>query len=135
MKVPTTATPPTPVVQPRTEIKKSDPIETQIRFEFGVSTPTKEGQKDLRRFVDLLATNHVIKTIELVGQTDDIGTQHFNSKLALKRASFVADWLRDNGVNIELSITTKEECCRQAPYDKTDALLEEKRRVSIVARE
>ena len=124
-----------PAAQPPASVKKSEPIKTQVHFEFGKSTPTHKGMKELQQFAEVLAKNNAITAIEVVGGTDDIGTRHYNSKLALERASFVAGWLKDNGVSSAITITTKEECCRPAPYDKSDEGLEAKRRVSIVVHE
>ncbi len=101
-----------------------------IYFDFGMSKPNNEGKKELRRFVNSVDLREATQ-IELVGKTDDIGTKNFNRKLAFKRALFVETWLKSHGVNAQITISAKEECCRTAPYDKLETSLKEKRKVVI----
>jgi outer membrane protein OmpA-like peptidoglycan-associated protein len=134
--------PPQPVVrqaplpQPVAEVIDT-PIEPPIAiptfdiyFDFGMSKPNKEGKKELRRFVNSVEQRETTQ-IELVGKTDDIGTKNFNRKLAFKRALYVETWLKAHGVNAQITISAKEECCRVAPYDKAESSLKEKRKVVI----
>lgn len=103
-----------------------------IYFDFGMSKPNKEGKKELRRFVNSVDLREATQ-IELVGKTDDIGTKNFNRKLAYKRALYVETWLKAHGVNAQITITAKEECCRVAPYNKRELTLKAMRRVSITS--
>jgi len=127
---------PAPQPQPLVEVTDT-PIEPAIAiptfdiyFDFGMSKPNKEGRKELRRFVKSVDLRETTQ-IELVGKTDDIGTKNFNRKLAFKRALFVETWLKSHGVNAQITISAKEECCRTAPYDKLETSLKEKRKVVI----
>jgi len=103
-----------------------------IYFDFGMSKPNKEGKKELRRFVNSVDLREATQ-IELVGKTDDIGTKNFNRKLAYKRALYVETWLKAHGVNAQITISAKEECCRVAPYNKRELTLKAMRRVSITS--
>ncbi|MDP2761334.1 MAG: OmpA family protein, partial [Sideroxyarcus sp.] len=115
--------------------KDESPITTQtfdIYFDFGMSRPNKEGKKELRRFAESMKNIENLK-IELVGKTDDIGTKKFNRRLAFKRALHVETWLGSHGVNAQIAITAREECCRAAPYDKREQTLKAKRSVTIIS--
>ena len=103
-----------------------------IYFDFGMSKPNKEGKKELRRFVNSVDLREATQ-IELVGKTDDIGTKNFNRKLAYKRAMYVETWLKAHGVNAQITVSAKEECCRVAPYNKRELTLKAMRRVSITS--
>lgn len=108
-----------------------DNIDTiDIYFDFGQSQPNAEGRKELLRFVEM-ATRKIPEKIELDGHTDDIGTQIYNSKLAIKRADFVAKWIKEHGINVAISITARGECCHAVPYNKAESSFIGKRRVSI----
>jgi len=119
-----------PLVNREVAIRNNNAETTEIYFDFGMSKPSLAGQKELGRFLDLASRQH-ISTIDLVGQTDDIGPQNYNTGLALKRADFVARWIKSHGINAAISVTAKGECCRAAPYNKAEETLVEKRRVSI----
>lgn len=103
-----------------------------IYFDFGMSKPNNEGKKELRRFVNSVDLREATQ-IELVGKTDDIGSKNFNRKLAYKRALYVETWLKAHGVNAQITISAKEECCRVAPYNKRELTLKAMRRVSITS--
>ncbi|MDP1942081.1 MAG: OmpA family protein, partial [Gallionella sp.] len=98
-----------------------------VQFEFGKSMPTNDGYKTLALLTK--AAKQTTVAIELIGETDDIGTQNYNDKLAFSRVHFVARWLGSHGVNARISVEAKGECCHPAPYDKTETALQEKRRV------
>jgi len=106
----------------------------EVYFDFGMSKPNRDGQKELDRFVRL-ASKQSIGLIELTGQTDDIGTQDYNNRLAFKRVQFVTRWLKSHGINTTISASSKGDCCHPAPYNKEELVLKEKRRVSIKAQQ
>lgn len=127
-----------PVSQPEPQPQQAV-IETPIAiptfdiyFDFGMSKPNKEGKKELLRFVNSVDLREATQ-IELEGKTDDIGTKNFNRKLAYKRALYVETWLKAHGVNAQITISAKEECCRVAPYNKRELTLKAMRRVSITS--
>jgi len=125
---------PEPQLQPQQAVIEA-PIAIptfDIYFDFGMSKPNKEGKKELRRFVNSVDLREATQ-IELVGKTDDIGTKNFNRKLAYKRALYVETWLKAHGVNAQITISAKEECCRVAPYNKRELTLKAMRRVSITS--
>ena len=104
-----------------------------VQFEFGKSMPTNDGFKSLALLTK--AARQTAVAIELIGETDDIGTQNYNDRLASNRAHFVARWLGSHGVNANISVEAKGGCCHPAPYDKTETALQEKRRVQAKVRQ
>ena len=98
-----------------------------VQFEFGKSMPTNDGFKSLALLTK--AARQTAVAIELIGETDDIGTQNYNDKLAFNRVNFVARWLRSHGVNANIYVEAKGRCCHPAPYETTETPLQEKRRV------
>lgn len=98
-----------------------------VQFEFGKSIPTRSGYKTIALLTK--AAKQTAVAIELIGETDDIGTQNYNDKLAFNRVNFVARWLRSHGVNANISVEAQGGCCHPAPYDTTETPLQEKRRV------
>lgn len=116
-------TPPASIAAPATE--HADIF--VVQFEFGKSTPTNDGHRAIATLTETAMQTGV--AIELIGETDDIGTQKYNDKLASRRVSFVARWLKSHGVKAMISVEAKGGCCHPAPYDKTEAALQEKRRV------
>ena len=98
-----------------------------VQFEFGKSIPTRNGYKTITLLTK--AAKQTAVAIELIGETDDIGTQNYNDKLAFSRVHFVSRWLRSHGVNANIYVEAKGGCCHPAPYDTTETPLQEKRRV------
>ena len=115
-------------ISPDTNESADQPVE--IYFNFGMSKPNMLGREALRRFSDL-AVAHPVHEILLVGQTDEIGTEDFNDKLARKRAEYVSKWLIAHGITSNITISEEVACCLAAPYDKQDKKLIEERRVFI----
>lgn len=98
-----------------------------VQFEFGKSVPTNNGFKTLALLTN--AARQTAVAIELIGETDDIGTQKYNDKLAFSRVHFVARWLRERGMNGKISVEAKGACCHPLPYNKAETALRKMRRV------
>jgi len=81
------------------------------------------------------AARQTAVAIELIGETDDIGRQKYNDKLASSRAHFVARWLKSHGVNAKIYVEAKGGCCHPAPFDQTENALQEMRRVQAKVRQ
>lgn len=104
-----------------------------VYFEFGKSIPTRDGYKTIAMLTR--AARQAAVAIELIGETDDIGRQNYNDRLAFSRVHFVARWLRSHGVNARILVEAKGGCCRPAPYDQTEKALQEMRRVQAKVRQ
>jgi len=104
-----------------------------VHFKFGKSIPTSNGYKTIALLTK--AARQTAVAIELIGETDDIGTQNYNDRLAFSRVHFVARWLGSHGVNARISVEAKGGCCRPAPFDQTEKALQEMRRVQAKVRQ
>lgn len=85
-----------------------------VHFEFARATPTEAGGSELE---EALAQLRQHEAIRVVGHTDDIGTADFNARLALRRAEFVAAWLKRRGVSNPMEIEARGQCCYVAAND------------------
>ncbi|HMZ76210.1 MAG TPA: OmpA family protein [Rhodocyclaceae bacterium] len=85
-----------------------------VHFEFARATPTEAGGSELE---GALAQVRQDEAIRIVGHTDDIGTAAFNARLALRRAEFVATWLKRRGVTNPMEIEAHGKCCYVAAND------------------
>jgi len=104
-----------------------------VHFKFGKSIPTRNGYKTIALLTK--AARQTAVAIELIGETDDIGRQKYNDKLASSRAHFVARWLKSHGVNAKIYVEAKGGCCLPAPFDQTENALQEMRRVQAKVRQ
>ena len=95
-----------------------------IYFSFGSSTLNKTSQQKLN---SLKTTNFLIESV--TGYTCQIGDTRTNEKLALNRASAVAQKLRQNGFKIK-NIQGKGNCCFLS-----ETRLDRNRRVEIIFQE
>lgn len=118
---------PQPITQPGSDTQSAEDAKTFIvSFEFDKSVPNAEGLNTLQ---ELLQAAQNATSLELLGGTDDIGSQDYNSRLAYRRAQFVAHWLKQHGVKTRISVEAKGACCHPSPYDKTETALQKMRRV------
>jgi len=102
--------------------------EFDVYFGFGKSTPTRAGKKTLALIA--LEAKKSSAELLLIGSTDDIGPQALNDRLALRRASYVARWLKSKGVTGIVSVESHGKCCHPTPYDKDAAATKKMRRVT-----
>jgi len=91
---------------------KTDEFEALLMFDFASSNLTDETKILLRQLVELLPEG---KTIVIIGNTDDIGLEEANKKIATERAT--------NAINFIKSNTSKtfyfEESTNTDKYDET----------------
>lgn len=117
---------------PEIQAAKPEPVVThKVHFKFAQAVPTQDGVDRLTRILREIRETHVI---HITGHTDDIGGSHFNERLALRRAAFVAAWLKRRGIRIPMEVEAKGKCCYLAPNDTEDGRAAN-RRVEVVLRE
>ena len=117
---------------PRIEAAKPEPVVAhKVHFKFAQVVPTQDGVDRLTRILQEIRASHVI---HITGHTDDIGGSHFNERLALRRAAFVAAWLKRHGIRNPMEVEAKGKCCYLAPNDTEDGRAAN-RRVEVVLRE
>ena len=71
-----------------------------VFFDFDKSVLKDESKPELERMIRFLSNNEELK-IELHGHTDDRGTDDYNDKLSMERASSVKDYLTNGGVETD----------------------------------
>ena len=103
----------------------------RILFGFDKSDLSSSAQQNLNRLVDVLK-KYPDTNIEVIGHTDDKGSDQYNQGLSERRANSVSSYLKNNGVNSS-RITTKGmgESDPKVAND-SDANRSENRRVEFV---
>jgi outer membrane protein OmpA-like peptidoglycan-associated protein len=87
----------------------SQPLLT-LRFPFDVARLQAEHRQELAEFAANVWPTLQVKSLVVVGHTDDIGPQAYNDSLALKRAENVASVLRELGVR-PVHTEAEGKCC------------------------
>lgn len=100
-----------------------------VHFEFATATPTRAGLEELKKTLSRIREGDAIR---IEGHTDDIGTVAFNDRLAMKRAGFVAAWLKRRGVTNPMEIEAKGKCCYVATNDSESGRAANRRVVVIL---
>ncbi len=88
--------PPPPAPEPAPVEEKI--VLNGIRFDFDKSVIKPEFVPVLDEAVEILK-KHADKKVEIQGHTDSIGTDAYNEKLGMRRATAVKNYLVDKGVN------------------------------------
>ncbi len=117
---------------PKIEVARPAPaIAHKVHFKFAQAVPTQDGVDRLTKILRETRKTHVI---HITGHTDDIGGSRVNERLALRRAAFVAAWLKRHGIRNPMEVEAKGKCCYLAPNDTEDGRAAN-RRVEVVLRE
>jgi OOP family OmpA-OmpF porin len=108
-------------------------LQSSFLFKFDSAKLSKEGEEALTKQV--VAVNP--HTVEIIGHTDQLGTQIYNLKLSKKRAESVKAFLVSQGID-EKTITTigmgeTQLLCEEKHPKKSSACSEKNRRVEIKA--
>ncbi len=96
------------------------------------------GKAQLDKLATALTTGYAkVERIHLVGHTDRLGNEAYNSNLGLQRAQAVKDYLQSQGVNAAMTVATAgksqpvSQGCTGANSAELKACLQPDRRVSI----
>jgi len=117
---------------PEIQAAKPEPVVAhKVHFKFAQAVPTQDGVDRLTKILQEIRLSHVI---HITGHTDDIGGSRFNERLSLRRAAFVAAWLKRRGIRIPMEVEAKGKCCYLAANDTEDGRAAN-RRVEVVLRE
>ena len=79
------------------------PAVVTINFAFDSAVMPKQSYPAVKLFLKNIKQENF--TISVDGYTDDIGTEIYNTKLSMRRAETVANYLIDNGINSDIIIT------------------------------
>lgn len=71
-----------------------------VNFEFGSANLTKESFPILLNAIQILTDNPSMQ-IEIIGHTDNVGSENYNLVLSEKRAKIVKDYMVANGISSE----------------------------------
>lgn len=94
-----------PLPAPPMKSEKCFTVELKVEFDFDKSLIKSEHIKSLNEFADLMAS-YPDHTVNLEGNTDDVGTDQYNMKLGQRRAESVRNFLLKNFKNIDSSRLT-----------------------------
>ncbi len=86
-------------------------LDAGANFDFDSATLRPEGQAALDRLAQDMRPL-TVRSVDIVGHTDSIGTEEYNQRLSERRAASAADHLVQRGVNPAV-ITTRGESFRQ----------------------
>lgn len=81
-------------------------IPVPVTFDYRAATLTGLGEEAARELLEALKEQRPTRLI-LIGHTDVRGSAEFNLKLSRERAEAVASFLRDNGINIPVTVEGK----------------------------
>jgi outer membrane protein OmpA-like peptidoglycan-associated protein/sporulation protein YlmC with PRC-barrel domain len=120
------------------------PIDTDVLFNFGEARLTQEARDSLDNLVSQLK-NTDFGTIHLTGHADRIGSDEANFTLARRRATRVAAYLAEQGIDPttirilslgeEVPVTTGQETGRPAQERRVDIIVQQPRMASTAPRE
>jgi len=79
------------------EVIKRDIEKKRIHFQYKSTAITKKSLTVLSHVIELMLDDSQL-VVELYGYADNVGSQSYNKKLALKRAQIVKDYLIEQGV-------------------------------------
>jgi outer membrane protein OmpA-like peptidoglycan-associated protein len=73
-----------------------------LYFDFDKSRLNAEATRVLRSFIKTRAGSSA--GLHVVGYSDEIGKDDYNHRLSERRANVVADWLRDHGLRVPVTL-------------------------------
>ena len=98
-----------------------------VPFNFASAAITVQAEKILR---SVFAQQGTVNSIQVIGRTDDLGSQAFNDRLAKKRAEAVAATLKRLGVQGDVEIRSQGKCC-YATTNRSEESRAKNRRVDL----
>jgi len=75
-----------------------------ILFDYNSAQLNRDAQIEVEKLATLMQKNPSLY-IEVVGNTDDLGTEEYNKKLSLRRARAVVDYLQNKGIDASRFVT------------------------------
>lgn len=104
-----------------------------VHFEFDSDVIETDQQAKLDQLIGVLADN-VESVVTITGYTDDVGTEAYNDRLAVKRAEAIADYLIRRGYieKQRIRVTGDGKCCFIATNDNESGRAKNRRAVAIV---
>lgn len=89
--------------------KKIDKVYLPVRFDFGSDALSESGKREAQALAAFLRKQDGLKSLTLIGHTDEIGGDEYNLFLSRRRAETVRDYLKGLGVTAEIRIEGRGE--------------------------
>jgi OOP family OmpA-OmpF porin len=78
-------------------------VSAQALFDFDKSILKDQGKAQLHRLDEMIKSQGLsVKDIDVVGHTDGVGSDEYNQKLSVRRATAVRDYMAREGVNASI---------------------------------
>lgn len=104
-----------------------------VHFDFDSDVIKTDQRPKLDQLIVILADT-AESVVTITGYTDDVGTEPYNDRLALRRAEAIASYLirRGNVENQRIRVTGDGKCCFIADNDKESGRAMNRRAVAVV---
>ena len=137
--------PPTEVIEPELPVVYEETVielsaDALFRFDkSGINDLLPKGKAELDNVISQLKNNYVtIKQIDITGHTDRLGSEQYNYKLGMQRAETIRDYLRSNGIQSTMNVSSQGEsqpvtttCTDTSDKEALRACLQPDRRVTL----
>ena len=108
-------------------------IDAAQLFDFDKATLRPEAAEALRAAVEKYRGNAKLVSLEIIGHTDNVGTDTYNQDLSLRRANAVRDYLVEQGVDAaRMTASGRGESAPAASNDTAEGR-QQNRRVELKA--
>ena len=119
---------PAPVPTP---VSETMTLSAAALFDFDKSTIKPDAAAQLDEFAARIGRLSSLESVNVVGHTDSVGTDAYNEKLSMRRASAVSDYLVGRGVNAAVINTSGMGESQPVADNSTADGREQNRRVEI----
>ncbi len=114
------------------EVEKEQPIVLDnLLFEFSTANIIESSKSSLEMLLGMMQTHTQVK-IEIIGHTDNVGSDSFNQRLSEQRAEAVRDYLVENGISADRITTSGRGATQPIDTNLTDEGRQKNRRVEFV---
>ena len=110
-------------------------MRADVLFDFDSADLTYEGESQLNEFLRNMDNIDFIKHVEVVGHTDDVGSEEYNQQLSSARAQSVGRYLSELGVPIDKITQWGEGELNPVADNETPEGQEKNRRVEITVQQ
>ncbi|WP_176445285.1 OmpA family protein [Maliponia aquimaris] len=109
---------------------KIDRVYLPVRFDFGSDTLSEAGRREAQALAAFLNKQSGLKSLTLIGHTDEVGGEEYNLYLSQRRTEAVRDYLYSLGVNAEIRIEWRGEFDPPKLVDASAYSIDERRAIA-----
>ncbi len=114
------------------EVEKEQPIVLDnLLFEFSTANIIETSKSSLEMLLNMMQVHTQVR-IEIIGHTDNMGSDSFNQRLSEQRAEAVRDYLVGNGISADRIATSGRGATQPIDTNLTDEGRQKNRRVEFV---